>query len=46
MSTATQSQNESAVLDGVPKQLYIGGDWTDPADEQLGRDRLDGGLLV
>jgi succinate-semialdehyde dehydrogenase/glutarate-semialdehyde dehydrogenase len=32
MSTATQSENESALLDGVPKQLYIGGEWTDPAE--------------
>jgi len=32
MSTATQSENESAVIDGVPKQLYIGGEWTDPAE--------------
>jgi len=32
MSTATQSQNESAVVDGVPKQLYIGGEWADPAE--------------
>jgi succinate-semialdehyde dehydrogenase/glutarate-semialdehyde dehydrogenase len=32
MSTATQSQNESAVVGGVPKQLYIGGEWTDPAE--------------
>ena len=32
MSTTTQTPNESAVLDGVPKQLFIGGEWTDPAD--------------
>jgi succinate-semialdehyde dehydrogenase / glutarate-semialdehyde dehydrogenase len=29
--TTTQT-NESAVIDGVPKQLYIGGEWTDPAE--------------
>jgi succinate-semialdehyde dehydrogenase / glutarate-semialdehyde dehydrogenase len=29
--TTTQT-DESAVLDGVPKQLYIGGEWTDPAE--------------
>jgi succinate-semialdehyde dehydrogenase/glutarate-semialdehyde dehydrogenase len=32
MSTATQSPQEAAVLDSVPKQLYIGGEWTDPAE--------------
>jgi succinate-semialdehyde dehydrogenase / glutarate-semialdehyde dehydrogenase len=32
MSTATQTPQESAVVDGVPKQLYIGGRWTDPAE--------------
>jgi succinate-semialdehyde dehydrogenase/glutarate-semialdehyde dehydrogenase len=32
MSTTTQTANESTVLDGVPKQLYIGGEWTDPAE--------------
>jgi succinate-semialdehyde dehydrogenase/glutarate-semialdehyde dehydrogenase len=31
MSTTTQTPQESAVLDVVPKQLYIGGKWTDPA---------------
>jgi succinate-semialdehyde dehydrogenase / glutarate-semialdehyde dehydrogenase len=29
--TTTQT-NESAVIDGVPKQLYIGGEWTEPAE--------------
>jgi succinate-semialdehyde dehydrogenase/glutarate-semialdehyde dehydrogenase len=29
--TTTQT-DESAVLDGVPRQLYIGGEWTDPAE--------------
>ena len=31
MSTTTQTPEESAVLDVVPKRLYIGGKWTDPA---------------
>jgi succinate-semialdehyde dehydrogenase/glutarate-semialdehyde dehydrogenase len=30
--TTTATKNESAVLDGVPKQLYIGGEWVDPAE--------------
>jgi succinate-semialdehyde dehydrogenase / glutarate-semialdehyde dehydrogenase len=30
--TTTATPNESAVLDSVPKQLYIGGEWIDPAD--------------
>jgi succinate-semialdehyde dehydrogenase/glutarate-semialdehyde dehydrogenase len=32
MTTQTQNARETAVLDGVPKQLYIGGEWTDPAE--------------
>jgi succinate-semialdehyde dehydrogenase / glutarate-semialdehyde dehydrogenase len=32
MSTTTQTPNETAVVDGVPKQLFIGGEWTDPAE--------------
>jgi succinate-semialdehyde dehydrogenase/glutarate-semialdehyde dehydrogenase len=32
MSTTTQTPNESAVVEGVPKQLFIGGEWTDPAE--------------
>ena len=32
MTTQTQNPKEAAVLRGVPKQLYIGGEWTDPAD--------------
>jgi succinate-semialdehyde dehydrogenase / glutarate-semialdehyde dehydrogenase len=31
MTTTTRIQ-ASAVVDGVPKQLYIGGEWTDPAE--------------
>src|SRR6266436_1121753 len=31
MSTATASK-EQAVLDGVPKQLYISGEWRDGAE--------------
>ena len=34
--TTTATKNESAVLDGVPKQLYIGGEW---------RDATEGGTL-
>ena len=30
--TTTATKNESAVLDGVPKQLYIAGEWVDPAE--------------
>jgi succinate-semialdehyde dehydrogenase/glutarate-semialdehyde dehydrogenase len=30
--TTTETKNESAVLDGVPKQLYIAGEWVDPAE--------------
>jgi len=30
--TTTATKNEAAVLDGVPKQLYIGGEWIDPAE--------------
>ena len=29
MSTATRSSEEQKVIDGVPKQLYIGGEWRD-----------------
>jgi succinate-semialdehyde dehydrogenase/glutarate-semialdehyde dehydrogenase len=29
MTTATRSEQESKVLDAVPKQLYVGGEWRD-----------------
>jgi succinate-semialdehyde dehydrogenase / glutarate-semialdehyde dehydrogenase len=32
MTTTTPTPKESAVLSGVPKQLYIGGAWVDPAE--------------
>ncbi len=32
MTTATQSDQERAVIDGVKKQLYIGGKWRDGAE--------------
>ena len=32
MTTTARSPQESAVLDAVPKQLSIGGEWVDPAE--------------
>jgi succinate-semialdehyde dehydrogenase/glutarate-semialdehyde dehydrogenase len=32
MSTSTQAPEETTVLESVPKQLYIGGEWIDPAE--------------
>src|SRR5947209_4337009 len=32
MTTATQTEHEKAVIDGVKKQLYIGGKWRDGAE--------------
>src|SRR5947209_19569004 len=32
MTTATQTEHERAVIDGVKKQLYIGGKWRDGAE--------------
>jgi succinate-semialdehyde dehydrogenase/glutarate-semialdehyde dehydrogenase len=37
MSTATLSKEEQKVIEGVPKQLYIGGEW---------RDASEGGTLA
>src|SRR3954454_3393141 len=30
--TTTQTPQETTVLESVPKQLFIGGEWTDPAE--------------
>jgi succinate-semialdehyde dehydrogenase/glutarate-semialdehyde dehydrogenase len=32
MTTKTENPRETTVLDAIPKQLYIGGEWTDPAE--------------
>ena len=32
MTTAVQNEQEQKVIDGVRKQLYIGGDWRDGAE--------------
>jgi succinate-semialdehyde dehydrogenase / glutarate-semialdehyde dehydrogenase len=32
MTTKTENSRETTVLHAVPKQLYIGGEWTDPAE--------------
>ena len=32
MTTAVQNEQEQKVVDGVPKQLYIGGEWRDAGE--------------